>query len=191
MKSAVCVRLGLCKAAHSTVCFYSSSRLAPCVGSPVTHVTCQSSVPEPALTARPMFTYMMDTPATKLRATATTVSVRLTSSNASPCGDQVNQQLLRGLSARVFLMCIYFDDCVSSVCADVQEPSLPLGSASRESTLQVILMGIVGRTPKAPLPSVTQGETAAAMMLWRFGEITAQSTTNYLQVAKLAVVVRL
>ncbi|KAA8583682.1 hypothetical protein FQN60_014890, partial [Etheostoma spectabile] len=44
----------------------------------------------------------------------------------------------------------------ASPCGD-QEPSLPLGYALSESTPQVILMGTVGRTPKAPLPNVMQG----------------------------------
>lgn len=48
----------------------------------------------PTLTAQPTFICMMGTPATTSKATATTASARLMSSNASPCGDQVNQQLL-------------------------------------------------------------------------------------------------
>lgn len=39
----------------------------------------------------------------------------------------------------------------------LQELNLLPGFASRESTLQGILTGTVGRTPEAPLPNVTQG----------------------------------
>lgn len=52
---------------------------------------------------------------------------------------------------------LYF--CIFLVYHCAQEPSLPQGYALSESTLQGILMGIVGKTPKAPLPSVMRGKT--------------------------------
>lgn len=79
---------------YRTLYIHSSNLLAPFAGKPVTHVTCQSSVLVPALTAQPTFIYMMDMPATTLTATATMASARLTSSNASLCGEQVNQWML-------------------------------------------------------------------------------------------------
>lgn len=42
-------------------------------------------------------------------------------------------------------------------CFRLQELNLLLGSALRESTLQGILMGTVGKTPEVPLPNVMQG----------------------------------
>lgn len=79
---------------YRTLYIHSSNLLAPFAGKPVTHVTCQSSVLVPALTAQPTFIYMMDMPATTLTATATMASARLTSSNASLCGEQVNHWML-------------------------------------------------------------------------------------------------
>lgn len=97
----------------------SSNKLAPSAGSPVTPVTCQSSVPVPTLTARPTFICMMVTPATTWRATATTASVRHTSSSASPCGGQVTSVAAsRPDNHPLFQYCLNFCIClILSLCA--------------------------------------------------------------------------
>ena len=152
--------------AYCTVCIYSWNRLAPSVGSPVTHVTCQSSVLEPTLTAPPTFICMTGTPATTSKATATMASARLMNSNASPCGVQVNQLLVITLDCFHFfpslLKFFFFDNvfvCCFLLCLCVQEQNQPLGYALNELTLQEIHMGTVERTARAPLPNVMWGKT--------------------------------
>lgn len=93
------------KSSLYSVCVHSWNRPPPYVESPVTPATCPSSVPAPTLTAQPTSTCMTGTPARALRATATTASARLMSSNASPCGDQVNQWLPTSWSVHIVFTC--------------------------------------------------------------------------------------
>lgn len=71
----------------------SSSQQALHAANPVTLVICRSSAPAAALTAPPTSTCMTATPATTWTATVTTACARLTSSNASHCGDKVRERL--------------------------------------------------------------------------------------------------
>lgn len=148
--------------ARCTVCVHSWSWLAPSVESPETRATCQSSVPGPALTARPTFICMTGTPATMSRATATTVSARLMSSSASPCGGQVSRRPACHLLDLVHRECRVCDNIfvlLFRVCLYMQEQNRLLGFASSASTLQEIHMGIVEKIRKAPLPNAMRGKS--------------------------------
>lgn len=148
--------------ARCTVCVHSWSWLAPSVESPETRATCQSSVPGPALTARPTFICMMGTPATMSRATATTVSARLMSSSASPCGGQVSRRPachLLDLVHGEYRVCDNIFVLLFRVCLYMQEQSRLLGFALSVSTLQEIHMGIVEKIRKAPLPNAMRGKS--------------------------------
>lgn len=96
------------------------------------------------------------------RATATTVSARLMSSSASPCGGQVSRRPachLLDLVHRQYRVCDNIFVLLFRVCPCMQEQNRLLGFALSASTLQEIHMGIVEKIRKAPLPNAMRGKS--------------------------------
>jgi len=138
---------------------YSWSQQALHAVNPFTLVICLSSAPAPALTAPPTSTCTTATPATTWTATVITASARLTSSNASHCGDQVRGRPPSLAHTGRFGDCRRLFDVIQCV---LQEQSQPRASAFKESTQQETLTATAARTPKAPLPNVKHGK------IWRY-----------------------